>query len=129
MAVLGMGGLFFRSKDPDALNTWYREMLGVGAGCVSDPEADPNEWVWQTQGGPVVFAPFKADTDYFADDKQFMVNFRVSDLDALLEKLRAADIAIITKPEWDDPSIGRFARIHDPEGNAIELWEQAQPAG
>ena len=85
--------------------------------------------MWQTQGGPVVFAPFKADTDYFAADKQFMVNFRVSDLDALLEKLRAADIAIITKPEWDDPSIGRFARIHDPEGNAIELWEQAQPAG
>jgi predicted enzyme related to lactoylglutathione lyase len=49
----------------------------------------------------------------------------VSDLDALLARLREAGIEIITKPEWNDPVIGRFARIHDPEGNAIELWEQA----
>ncbi len=71
MAVLGIGGLFFRAKDPDALNTWYREWLGVGAGCVSDPDVPANEWVWQTSAGPVVFAPFKADTDYFPADKAF----------------------------------------------------------
>jgi predicted enzyme related to lactoylglutathione lyase len=123
MPVLGMGGLFFRARDPDALNAWYRQHLGVGAGCVSDPAATPDQWSWATQGGPMVFAPFKADTDYFAADKAFMINFRVSDLDALLDGLRAADIAIITKVEWDDPDVGRFARIHDPEGNAIELWE------
>lgn len=123
MPVLGMGGLFFRSADPDALNTWYREHLGVGAGCVADGTGDPDEWTWKTQGGPMVFAPFKADTDYFAADKQFMINFRVSDIDGLIASLKAANIDVITKPEWDDPSVGRFARIHDPEGNAIELWE------
>ncbi|MBC7987168.1 MAG: VOC family protein [Sphingomonadaceae bacterium] len=127
MPVDGMGGLFFRAKDPDALNAWYRDRLGVGAGCVSDPDAEPNEWVWQTLGGPMVFAPFKADSDYFAANKAFMINLRVSDLDGLLAKLREADIAIVTKPDWDDPAVGRFARIHDPEGNAIELWEP--PAG
>ena len=123
MTVVGMGGLFFRADDPDSLSAWYKEHLGVGGGCDATGTAEPNEWVWQTQGGPMVFAPFKRATDYFAADKAFMINLRVSDLDALLEKLRAADIAIITKPEWDDPTTGRFARIHDPEGNAIELWE------
>ncbi|MCI4591334.1 VOC family protein [Sphingobium sp. BYY-5] len=127
MPVLGMGGLFFRSRDPEALAAWYRTHLNVGGGCVAEPGMEPNEWVWQTLGGPVVFAPFKADSDYFAADKAFMLNFRVSNLDALLADLRAANVAIITKPEWDDPVVGRFARIHDPEGNAIELWEQPVP--
>lgn len=128
MPVLGMGGLFFRSRDPEALAAWYRTHLNVGGGCVADPAAKANEWVWQTLGGPMVFAPFKADSDYFAADKQFMINFRVSNLDALLADLRAAKVEIITKPEWDDPQVGRFARIHDPEGNAIELWEQPTPS-
>lgn len=123
MPVLGIGGLFFRAKDPDALNAWYREHLGVGAGCVADGAGDANEYYWNALGGPTVFAPFKADSDYFAADKQFMINLRVSDLDGLKASLTAAGIAIITDPEWDDPSIGRFARIHDPEDNAIELWE------
>ena len=123
MAVLGMGGLFFRSDDPEGLAAWYKQHLGVGAGCDSTGEGTGNEWVWQVQGGPMVFAPFKRDTDYFAADKSFMINLRVSDLDALLAQLRSAGIDIITKDEWDDPMTGRFARIHDPEGNAIELWE------
>jgi catechol 2,3-dioxygenase-like lactoylglutathione lyase family enzyme len=123
MPVLGIGGLFFRAKDPDALSGWYREHLGIGAGCVSVEGATPDDWSWAAEGGPVVFAPFKADTDYFAADKQFMLNLRVQDLDSLLEQLNAAGVAVITKPEWNDPSTGQFARIHDPEGNAIELWE------
>ncbi|HEX7784554.1 MAG TPA: VOC family protein [Sphingobium sp.] len=123
MPVLGMGGLFFRAQDPDALSAWYKTHLGVGGGCVSDPSAQANEWLWMVQGGPMVFQPFSAGTDYFAADKAFMINLRVSDLDAMLVDLRAADIAIITKAEWDHPDTGRFARIHDPEGNAIELWE------
>jgi predicted enzyme related to lactoylglutathione lyase len=118
-----MGGLFFRAKDPDLLNAWYREHLGIGAGCDSTGEGAPDEWTWKTQGGPMVFAPFKADSDYFGADKAFMINLRVTDLDTLLEGLNAAGIEVITKPEWDDPSTGNFARIHDPEGNAIELWE------
>lgn len=123
MTVLGMGGLFFRASDPEALSAWYVKHLGVGGGCSASADAPPNEWVWNTLGGPMVFSPFKQDSDYFAAEKAFMINFRVSDLDGLLAGLRAAEIAIITKPEWDDPAVGRFARIHDPEGNAIELWE------
>ena len=126
MPVQGIGGLFFRARDPEALNAWYREKLGVGAGCVADGAGDPDEWSWVTTGGPVVFAPFKADTDYFAADKAFMVNMRVTEIDALIDSLRAAGVEVITKPDWDHPDTGRFARIHDPEGNAIELW---QPPG
>lgn len=123
MPVLGMGGLFFRAKDPDTLNAWYREHLGVGAGCDSTGEGAPDEWSWKTEGGPLVFAPFKADTDYFAADKEYMINLRVRDLDSLLESLNAAGVAIETRAKWDSPETGQFARIHDPEGNAIELWE------
>lgn len=129
MGVVGIGGLFFRARDPDALNTWYRERLGVGAGCVADDAGDRDEYCWMVQGGPMVFAPFKHDSDYFAADKQFMINLRVTDLDALVTRLEAADIAVIRKAEWDDPAVGRFARIHDPEGNAIELWEVPTGAG
>jgi predicted enzyme related to lactoylglutathione lyase len=114
MGVTGIGGIFFRAKDPKAMSAWYAEHLGVGAG----------EWgVWQTEAGPSVFSPFSADTDYFPADRQWMINMRVTDIDALLTKLRAAGLDVITKPEWDDPTVGRFARIHDPEGNPIELWE------
>ena len=123
MAVTGMGGLFFRARDPDALNAWYKQWLGIGAGCVADPLAQPDEWTWQTAAGPMVFAPFKADTDYFPADKAFMINLRVDDLDAVLVPVRSAGMEVLTDPAWDDPSVGRFARVHDPEGNPIELWE------
>ncbi|HEX8400984.1 MAG TPA: VOC family protein [Allosphingosinicella sp.] len=123
MAVLGIGGLFFRAHDPEMLNAWYKEHLGIGAGCDSTGDDMPDQWAWKTLGGPMVFAPFKQNTDYFAADKQFMINLRVSGLERLVGGLRAAGIDVITKPEWDDPTTGRFARIHDPEGNAIELWE------
>jgi predicted enzyme related to lactoylglutathione lyase len=118
-----MGGLFFRSDDPDALSAWYKEHLGIGAGCNASGEGDPDDWYWRTEGGPTVFAPFKADTDYFKADKAFMINLRVSGLDGMIETLRNAGIEVTTKAEWDDPAVGRFARIHDPEGNAVELWE------
>lgn len=122
MPVLGMGGYFFRAKDPAALKAWYRDHLGVGGGIGVDPATGhTNEWVWYTAAGPMVFEPFKAETDYFAADKQAMVNLRVSDLDGLLEKLRAADIEITREETME--GVGRFARVHDPEGNAIELWE------
>lgn len=123
MPVLGVGGIFFRAKDPDALSAWYRESLGVGAGCAAEGTGPPDEWSWNVQGGPLVFAPFEAATDYWSEDKQFMLNLRVSDLAGLLEQLTTNGIAVIVKPEWDSPETGRFARIHDPEGNPIELWE------
>lgn len=107
----GIGGLFFRSRDKAALAQWYETHLGVPG-------------FWEQQTGFTVFAPFSADSDYFPADKQFMVNFRVDDLDTLMANLQVAGIAVEIRPdEWDTPETGRFARIHDPEGNAIELWQ------
>jgi catechol 2,3-dioxygenase-like lactoylglutathione lyase family enzyme len=122
MPVLGIGGLFFRARDPEALAAWYKQHLAVGAGC-SASAGPVNEWCWMTQGGPVVFAPFPADSDYFPRDKAFMLNLRVEGMDALLASLRTAGIEVTTRDDWDDAATGRFARIHDPEGNPIELWE------
>lgn len=115
MGVTGVGGLFFRSADPDARASWYRTHLGIGAG---------EDGMWRQEAGETVFAPFPADTDYFAADQPFMVNLRVSGLEALVAELRAAGIAVEQKEEWNG-EFGRFARIHDPEGLPIELWEPA----
>lgn len=109
--ALGIGGIFFRSADNKALAQWYETHLGIAE-------------LWNQQAGLTVFAPFRQESDYFPADKQWMINFRVDDLDALMDQLRAAGIAVETRPdEWDSPETGRFARIHDPEGNQIELWE------
>ena len=70
-----------------------------------------------------MFGPFQDDTDYFPPDKQFMINFRVRDLAAMLAQLRNADIEVTLETEME--GIGKFARVHDPEGNAIELWQPA----
>lgn len=114
--VDGIGGFFFRSKDPEKLARWYHEHLGV----------DPVETVWQQQAGPTVFAPFVEDTDYFGSrEQQWMINFRVKDLTAMIAQLEAAGIEVETRAEWDS-EIGRFAHIRDPEGNPIELWEPAE---
>jgi catechol 2,3-dioxygenase-like lactoylglutathione lyase family enzyme len=114
MTVTGIGGVFFRAKDPDALRQWYLDHLGVG-GVGYDP--------WEQAAGPTLFMPFSAGTDKWPDSKQWMINFRVADLDALLAKLRAVGIEVETDPAWDSPEVGRFALIHDPEGNPVELWE------
>ncbi len=114
MPVTGIGGLFFRASDPDALTDWYRTHLGV----------TPQGYTpWEQQAGPTMIMPFSKTTDYWPADKQWMFNFRVSDLEALIATLKQADIAVATDPAWNSPEAGRFARIHDPEGNAIELWE------
>ena len=126
MGVQGIGGLFSRARDPAALGAWYRQHLNVGAGCVGDAGAgEPNEWVWAAGGGPTVFQPFKADSDYFAADKQWMLNLRVTGLDALVAALEGAGVAVERRAEWNEGGIGRFARLRDPEGNAVELWEPA----
>jgi len=114
MAVTGIGGVFFRAKDPDALLQWYKDHLGV-----TMEGYEP----WLQAAGPTVFMPFAASTDHWPDNKQWMINFRVEDFDAFLFKLRGAGIAVKTDAAWDSPETGRFARIHDPEGNPIELWE------
>lgn len=130
MGVTGIGGFFFRATDPESLGAWYKARLNVGGGCDGTGSGGaPDPWTWTTAGGATVFAPFKADTDYFAADKAFMLNLRVSGLDDLFVGLRAAGVAVETRAEWDSPETGRFARIHDPEGNAIELWEPPAEGG
>ena len=114
MPVTGIGGLFFRAQDPDALKQWYCERLGVGCGDYG---------MWEQQAGTTVFSPFAADTDYFPADKQWMINLRVDALDELIEQLRQAGVDVPKVDEME--GVGRFARIHDPEGNPIELWEAA----
>lgn len=114
MGVTGIGGLFFRAKDPQALAAWYTEHLGMESG---------GESVWMQAAGPTVFAPFPQLSDYFPASRQWMLNLRVSDLDEIAASLKAAGIKVSRKPEWDMPGVGRFARIKDPEGNPIELWE------
>ena len=106
----GIGGLFFRAKDTAALLAWYETHLGVAE-------------FWDQQAGMTVFAPFKADTNYFAADRQWMINFRVDNLAELIEQLGQAGIAVETRAEWDTPETGTFARIEDPEGNPVELWQ------
>lgn len=116
MGVTGIGGLFLRSRDPAARTAWYRQHLGIDAG----PDT-----VWRQQAGMTVFAPFPADSDMFAADQPLMLNLRVADLDTLAAKLEAVGIAVERRAEWDAAGFGRFARIHDPEGLPIELWEAA----
>lgn len=119
--VTGIGGLFFRAKDTDALVKWYHTHLGI------DPTPQgADEMPWMQEAGPTVFAPFQEDTEYFGPKtNQFMVNFRVDDLAGMVAQLEKAGIEIVHTEEME--GIGKFAHLFDPEGNKIELWEPAPP--
>jgi predicted enzyme related to lactoylglutathione lyase len=118
--VLGIGGFFFKAHDPDALSRWYEKNLGISL-LPTSYDAQP----WRQEAGPTAFAPFSDSTKYFgAPDRKWMLNFRVRDLAAMAAQLRANGITV-TVDTTLYPN-GRFARIHDPEGNPIELW---QPMG
>lgn len=119
--VTGIGGVFFKSKDPKALGEWYRTHLGMQVedwGGVAFRWADDN-----TKGtGTTIWSPFKEDTAYFAPSTAaFMVNFRVHDLLALLAALRAEGCTVDDKV--DESEYGKFGWVMDPEGNRIELWQ------
>ncbi len=116
--MTGIGGVFFRSRDPDALVAWYVEHLGLEPGDDKSVmfRAGPDHGSTAT-----LWAPFREDTDYFGGPAQWMVNFRVSDLDAMLDQLRAAGVAV--EDETEETEYGRFGWARDPEANRIELWE------
>jgi predicted enzyme related to lactoylglutathione lyase len=119
--VTGIGGFFFRAKDPKALGRWYQQHLGISLIPTSSEESP-----WQQEAGPTAFAPFKETSGYFGDiTKVWMLNFRVRDLDKMAAQLQAAGIEVKMDPQ-SYPN-GRFARVHDPEGNPIELWQPAKP--
>jgi len=114
--VLGIGGYFVRARDPVALGAWYREALGL--------DADENG-LWMPETGPTVFATFEPDTDYLGTpQQQTMLNFRVSDLDAMLSQLRSLG-AVVEAETQEMEGVGRFGWVTDPEGNRIELWQVA----
>lgn len=115
--VLGIGGFFFRARDPEGLSRWYEEMLGV-----APPPASYEQRAWEQRPGPTVFSPFAADSDYFGSPEQhWMLNFRVRDLEAMVRQLQAAGVEVEVDPEHY-PN-GWFARLADPEGNPIQLWQ------
>ncbi len=117
--VTGIGGFFIRARDPNALARWYTETLGV------DSYSEEQNLTWWQAEGPTVFSPFAEDTDYFGRrEQQAMLNFRVSDLDAMLAQLRSAGATVDDEVQVMD-GIGRFGWAVDPEGNRFELWEPA----
>lgn len=122
VVVRGIGGVFFKAQDPAKLGAWYAQHLGA--------PADENGFIvfkWAERApskrlASTVFSPFAADTKYFAPStRDFMINFRVDDLDAALKTLKARRVKVM--PQREDGEYGRFAWILDPEGNKIELWE------
>ena len=114
--VTGIGGIFFKAKDPKALRDWYQKHLGI----------DVQEWggaafEWTTPG-MTVWSINKMDTDYFAPSTApFMINYRVDDLAALLQVLREEGCNVVEKT--DDSEFGKFGWVIDPEGNKVELWQ------
>ena len=121
--VTGIGGVFFRAKDPIALQGWYAEHLGV-----EPPPKTYEETVWRQEAGTTVFAAFAESTEYFGSlEQRWSINFRVRHLDAMFAQLRRAGIDVEVDPEVY-PN-GRFAALADPEGNPVQLWEpsSAQP--
>ena len=119
--VTGLGGIFFKSRDPAALGAWYAQHLGLKLEEWGGVRFDEDE----RRAGCTLWSPFAADTGYFgAGPQSYMINFRVDDLDALLAQLRAAGVAVDTRVEQGE--FGRFGWITDPEGTRVEL---CQPPG
>ena len=117
--VTGIGGIFFRAKNPESLAQWYESHLGISVVPKSYDETP-----WQQAEGPTVFAPFSQETEYFGRlEQQWMINFRVVDLAAMVKQLHEKGVEVILDEEIY-PN-GRFARLYDPEGNPIELWQPA----
>lgn len=125
--VIGIGGVFFKSRDPAALLKWYSEVVGMElepwGGVVLRPQAMADH-----PGAATVFSPFKADSDYFAPSTNpYMINLAVDDLDGVLARCALHGVTPIkTTP---DEGMGKFAHIMDPEGNKLELWEPKPMAG
>lgn len=119
--VTGIGGVFFKAKDPEKLGTWYRDYLGIkleswGGAALRWPEDTAED------KGVTVFTLAKADTAWFEPSQSsFMINYRVDDLDGILAQLANVDTVPVKGPEQHEN--GRFAWVMDPEGNKVELWE------
>ena len=120
--VTGIGGVFFSAKDPVALRAWYKTHLGI----------DVQEWggaafrwadeIGKPANGTTIWSIGSADGDYFAPSKSsFMINYRVADLDSVLQALRSEGCNVLAKT--DDSEYGKFGWVIDPEGHKVELWQ------
>lgn len=116
--VTGIGGIFFKSKNAEALRSWYEEHLGI--------ENKKHGTKFSAADPFTVWSIFPESSTYFGEGslQSFMLNYVVDDLDAVLERLAKADVKI--DPKREDASYGRFAWIYDPDGNKIELWQPAK---
>lgn len=119
--VTGIGGIFFKSQDPEKMRDWYRTHLGLQ----TNPYGSVFEWRQATDSskhGYTQWSPFGNDTKYFGNpDQTFMINYRVENLEALVEELKSQGVTIVDEIETYD--YGKFVHIMDLEGNKIELWE------
>ncbi len=119
--VTGVGGIFFKCKDPDAIKEWYKVQLGFD----TDAYGTSFEWIQSDkpdQKGYTQWSPFKDDTTYFGPSKkEFMINYRVENIEALVAELKKAGVNVLDEIESFD--YGKFVHILDPEDNKIELWE------
>jgi predicted enzyme related to lactoylglutathione lyase len=115
--VTGLGGVFVRSRDPEALKSWYDEVLGV-------PREDGMIVFRPDDGKLILLGVFEADSDYFPEPQQAMLNLRVDDVDAALARVAAAGGEVDERRE--DSELGRFGWFADPDGHRVELWEPAE---
>jgi predicted enzyme related to lactoylglutathione lyase len=123
--VTGIGGIFFKAKDPKSLGEWYREHLGVPVESWGGATFSWSSSENPTGIGTTIWTPFKEDTSHFAPSKSsFMINFRVHDLHALVKALREEGCVVDEKV--DESEYGKFGWVMDPEGNRVELWEPPQ---
>jgi predicted enzyme related to lactoylglutathione lyase len=120
--VTGIGGIFFKAKDPVALIAWYKDRLGVDVKPWGGAAFDWTDETGKPIGGTTAWSIGAADSDQFApSEASFMVNYRVADLDGLLQALRDEGCNVL--PKADDSEYGKFGWVMDPEGNKVELWE------
>lgn len=123
--VTGIGGIFFKAEQPEPLRAWYKEHLGIPS------DAHGAMFMWREDENPehqgmTIWSIFPRSSSYFdPSSAPFMINYRVDDLDALLEQLHAEGVTI--DPKRENHEYGRFAWIIDPDGNRIELWEPPKP--
>ena len=119
--VTGLGGIFFKCEDPKNMKDWYRKHFGLK----TDEYGATFEWrsaEAPTEKGQTVWSPFKQDTTYFApSSKEYMINYRVENLEWLVDQLKKEGISFIDEIETYE--YGKFIHLLDPEGNKIELWE------
>lgn len=120
--VTGIGGIFFKAKDPVALRAWYQRHLGVDVQVWGGAAFSWRDAQGEPCGGTTIWNISDASNDYFAPSQaSFMINYRVADLDQLLAALRAEACQVLDKTE--DSEFGKFGWVIDPEGNKVELWQ------